>query len=140
MSGGKYDHTRNKEYGLRGQVGLDLNVIDHYCGQERSVKSLSGGETFIAALSLALGFSEEIQSTAGGIVLDTMYVDEGFGTLDEEALQQALKALNSLTQGNRLIGVISHVEELRRKLDKQVVVTKAEKSAVRGSTVEIRTE
>ena len=140
MSGGKYDLTRNKEYGLRGQVGLDLNVIDHYCGQERSVKSLSGGETFIAALSLALGFSEEIQSTAGGIVLDTMYVDEGFGTLDEEALQQALKALNSLTQGNRLIGVISHVEELRRKLDKQVVVTKAEKSAVRGSTVEIRTE
>lgn len=140
MSSGKYDLKRNQKYGLGKQVGLDLNVIDHYCGQERSVKSLSGGETFIAALSLALGFSEEIQNTAGGIALDTMYVDEGFGTLDEEALQQALKALNSLTQGNRLIGVISHVEELRRRLDKQVVVTKAEKSAIRGSTVEIRTE
>ncbi|MBP5301041.1 MAG: SMC family ATPase [Victivallales bacterium] len=140
MSGGKYDLKRNENYGLTGQVGLDLNVIDHYCGQERSVKSLSGGETFIAALSLALGFSEEIQATAGGIALDTMYVDEGFGTLDEEALQQALKALDGLTRGNRLIGVISHVEELRQKLGNQVVVTKAGRSSTRGSTVEIRTE
>ena len=114
-----------------------MNVIDHYCGMERSVKSLSGGETFIAALSLALGFSEEIQATAGGIVLDTLYVDEGFGTLDEEALQQALKALNGLTEGNRLIGIISHVEELRKNLEKQVVVTKAGKSSRRGSSVEI---
>ena len=115
-----------------------MNVIDHHVGLERSVKSLSGGETFIAALSLALGFSEEIQATAGGIVLDTMYVDEGFGSLDEEALQQALKALNGLTQGNRLIGIISHVQELRTKLDKQILVTKAGKSNRRGSVVEIR--
>ncbi len=138
MSNGKYDLKRREDYAGNGQVGLDLNVIDHYCGMERSVKSLSGGETFIAALSLALGFSEEIQATAGGITLDTMYVDEGFGTLDEEALQQALKALNSLTEGNRLIGVISHVEELRKNLEKQIVVTKAGKSSKRGSSVEIR--
>lgn len=138
MSNGKYDLKRSEMYAGAGQVGLELNVIDHYCGQERSVKSLSGGETFIAALSLALGFSEEIQATAGGIVLDTMYVDEGFGTLDEEALQQALAALNGLTEGNRLIGIISHVEELRKKLEKQIVVTKAGKGNVRGSSAEIR--
>ena len=138
MSNGKYDLKRRETYAGGGQAGLDLNVIDHYCGMERSVKSLSGGETFIAALSLALGFSEEIQATAGGIVLDTLYVDEGFGTLDEEALQQALKALNGLTEGNRLIGIISHVEELRKNLEKQVVVIKAGKSSKRGSSVEIR--
>ena len=138
MSNGKYDLKRRETYAGSSQAGLDLNVIDHYCGIERSVKSLSGGETFIAALSLALGFSEEIQATAGGIVLDTMYVDEGFGTLDEEALQQALKALNGLTEGNRLIGIISHVEELRKNLEKQVIVTKAGKSSKRGSSVEIR--
>ncbi len=138
MSNGKYDLKRRETYAGSAQAGLDLNVIDHYCGMERSVKSLSGGETFIAALSLALGFSEEIQATAGGIVLDTLYVDEGFGTLDEEALQQALKALNGLTEGNRLIGIISHVEELRKNLEKQVVVTKAGKSSKRGSSVEIR--
>ncbi len=138
MSNGKYDLKRRETYEGSAQTGLDLNVIDHYCGLERSVKSLSGGETFIAALSLALGFSEEIQATAGGIVLDTLYVDEGFGTLDEEALQQALKALNGLTEGNRLIGIISHVEELRKNLEKQVVVTKAGRSGKRGSSVEIR--
>ena len=138
MSNGKFDLKRRETYEGSAQAGLDLNVIDHYCGVERSVKSLSGGETFIAALSLALGFSEEIQATAGGIVLDTMYVDEGFGTLDEEALQQALKALNGLTEGNRLIGIISHVEELRKNLEKQIVVTKAGKSSKRGSSVEIK--
>ncbi len=139
MSNGKYDLKRRETYAGGAQAGLDLNVIDHYCGMERSVKSLSGGETFIAALSLALGFSEEIQATAGGIVLDTLYVDEGFGTLDEEALQQALKALNGLTEGNRLIGIISHVEELRKSLEKQIVVTKAGKGNKRGSAVEIHT-
>ena len=137
MSNGKFDLKRRETYEGNAQAGLDLNVIDHYCGVERSVKSLSGGETFIAALSLALGFSEEIQATAGGIVLDTLYVDEGFGTLDEEALQQALKVLNGLTEGNRMIGIISHVEELRKNLAKQIVVTKAGKSSKRGSSVDI---
>ena len=133
MSNGKYDLIRRKEYEGSGQTGLDLNVIDHYNGGERSVKSLSGGETFIAALSLALGFSEEIQASAGGVVVDTMYVDEGFGTLDDESLKDALNALNSLTEANRLIGIISHVEELRMRIDKQIVVTKAGKSTKHGS-------
>ncbi len=133
MSSGKYDLIRRKEYEGAGQAGLDLNVIDHYNGGERSVKSLSGGETFIAALSLALGFSEVIQASAGGVVVDTMFVDEGFGTLDDGSLKDALNALNSLTEANRLIGIISHVEELRMRIDKQIVVTKAGKSSRLGS-------
>lgn len=137
MSNGKYDLKRREEYDGKVQTGLELNVTDHYSGSERSVKTLSGGESFIASLSLALGFSEEIQHTAGGIVLDTMYVDEGFGTLDEDSLRQALKALDELTQGKRLIGIISHVEELRTRLEKQVVVTKAGKNSHRGSSARI---
>ena len=109
-------------------------MIDHYNGSQRSVKSLSGGESFKASLSLALGLSDEIQSAAGGIRLDTMFVDEGFGSLDEESLQQAIRALSGLTEGNRLVGIISHVAELKEKIEKQIVVTK-DKSG--GSRVEI---
>ena len=87
------------------------------------MRSLSGGEQFKASLSLALGLSDEIQESAGGIQLDTMFVDEGFGSLDESSLQQALKALNELTEGNRLIGIISHVADLK-KIDRQIIVTK----------------
>ena len=87
------------------------------------MRSLSGGEQFKASLSLALGLSDEIQESAGGIQLDTMFVDEGFGSLDENSLQQALKALNELTEGNRLIGIISHVADLK-KIDRQIIVTK----------------
>ena len=133
MSGEKYDLVRAESgENKRSQSGLDLNVIDHYNGSLRSVKSLSGGESFIASLSLALGLSEEIQSSAGGIRLDTMFVDEGFGSLDEETLEQAMRALNSLTEGNRLIGIISHVSELSTRIEKQVLVRK-EKSG--GSRV-----
>ena len=85
---------------------------------------MSGGESFKASLSLALGLSDEIQSLAGGIQLDTMFVDEGFGSLDEESLQQAMRALADLTEGNRLVGIISHVSELKEKIDKQIIVTK----------------
>ena len=135
MSGGKYDLKRRETAAdFRTQSGLDLDVIDHYNGSVRSVKSLSGGESFIASLSLALGLSEEIQMSAGGIRLDTMFVDEGFGSLDEDTLQQAMRALHSLTEGNRLIGIISHVSELRREIDKQIVVKK-EKTG--GSMVHI---
>ncbi len=125
MSGGQYELKRRKEAeNNRSQSGLELDVIDHYNGTERSVKTLSGGESFKASLSLALGLSDEIQSSAGGIRLDTMFVDEGFGSLDDESLAQAIKALSSLAEGNRLVGIISHVNELKDKIDKQIVVKK----------------
>lgn len=98
---------------------MELCVIDHYNGTKRSVKTLSGGESFQASLSLALGLSDEIQSYAGGIRMDSMFVDEGFGSLDEDALEQALKALLQLTEGNRLVGIISHVSELKDQIDKK---------------------
>ena len=125
MSGGQYELKRSTEAeNNQKQSGLDLSVIDHYNGSERSVKTLSGGESFKASLSLALGLSDEIQSSAGGIRLDTMFVDEGFGSLDEESLRQAINTLSGLTEGNRLVGIISHVSELKLKIDKQLVVTK----------------
>ena len=135
MTDGQYDLVRRKEaLNNKGQSGLDLNVIDHYNGSERSVKSLSGGESFKASLALALGLADEIQSSAGGIKLDTMFVDEGFGSLDEESLAAAMKALTSLADGNRLVGIISHVGELKQKIDKQIIV---KKDKVGGSYAEI---
>lgn len=125
MSGGQYELVRRKTADSIGKKsGLELDVIDHYNGSVRSVKTLSGGESFKASLSLALGLSDEIQSYAGGIQLDTMFVDEGFGSLDEESLHQAINALYSLSEGNRLVGIISHVAELKEKIDKQLIVTK----------------
>ena len=125
MSGGQYELKRRKgAENNRSQSGLELDVIDHYNGTERSVKTLSGGESFKASLSLALGLSDEIQSSAGGIKLDTMFVDEGFGSLDDESLNQAMRALQNLTEGNRLVGIISHVTELKERIDKQIVVIK----------------
>ena len=135
MTNAQYElKRRTSAQGFRSQTGLELDVIDHYNSTERSVKTLSGGESFMAALSLALGLSDEIQSSAGGIRLDTMFVDEGFGSLDEQSLQQAIQALAGLTESNRLVGIISHVSELKEKIDKQIVVTK-EKSG--GSSISI---
>ena len=125
MSGGQYELVRKKEPGKgSAQSGLDLNVIDHNNGSERSVKTLSGGESFMASLSLALGLSDEVQSSAGGIHVDTMFVDEGFGSLDPDSLDMAYKALAGLTESNRLVGIISHVADLKSRIDKQIVVTK----------------
>ncbi|MBO4835362.1 MAG: SMC family ATPase [Lachnospiraceae bacterium] len=127
MTDGQYELKRRKEAtGYRSQSGLELDVIDHHNGSERSVATLSGGESFKASLALALGLSDEIQSQAGGIRLDTMFVDEGFGTLDEESLRQALRALMNLTESNRLVGIISHVNELKEKIDRQIIVTKGQ--------------
>jgi len=135
MTGGQYDLIRRKEaVSKMGQSGLDLDVIDHYNGTERSVKSLSGGESFKASLALALGLSDEIQSSAGGIQLDTMFIDEGFGSLDEDSLSQAMNALASLASSNKLIGIISHVGELKQKIDKQIIV---KKDKTGGSRAEI---
>ncbi len=136
MTDGQYELIRRQvAENNRSQSGLELDVIDHYNGTQRSVKTLSGGESFKASLSLALGLSDEVQSSAGGIRLDTMFVDEGFGSLDEESLHQAIRTLAGLSEGNRLVGIISHVGELKEKIDRQILVTK-EKSG--GSQVEIR--
>lgn len=125
MSNAQFELMRRKENSSQGQGGLELDVIDHHNSTTRSVNTLSGGESFLASLSLALGLSDVIQSSAAkGIRLDTMFVDEGFGSLDEETLQQAMKALAGLTEGNRLVGVISHVGELKERIDKQIVITK----------------
>ncbi len=125
MSGGQYEMKRRQDaVNKRSQTGLEIDIIDHYNGSIRSVNTLSGGESFKASLSLALGLSDEIQASAGGIRLDTMFVDEGFGSLDDESLNQAMNALKGLTEGNRLVGIISHVNELKERIDKQISVTK----------------
>jgi len=124
MSGGQYDlKRRRKAESMRSQSGLELDIIDHVNGTERSVNTLSGGEAFLASLALALGLSDEVQMSTG-IKLDTLFVDEGFGSLDSEALSKAYSTLAGLTEGNRLVGIISHVAELKERIDKQIVVTK----------------
>lgn len=125
MTNNQYELKRRGEAeNNRSQSGLELDVIDHYNGTSRSVKTLSGGESFKASLALSLGLSEEIQSSAGGIKLDTMFVDEGFGSLDGASLSQAIRALSDLSEGNRLVGIISHVAELKDKIERQIVVKK----------------
>ncbi|MBD5080640.1 MAG: SMC family ATPase [Ruminococcaceae bacterium] len=139
MSGGQYELKRCTESGnKRTQMGLDLNIIDHDdngATTERNVKTLSGGESFMAALALALGLSDEIQRSAGGIRLDTLFVDEGFGSLDSESLNNALGALIEASNGERLVGIISHVEELKNRIDKQINITKDKNAG--GSRAEI---
>lgn len=125
MSDGQYELVRRSDAEtLKKNEGLALDVIDHFNGSSRSVSTLSGGESFMASLCLALGLSDEIQSSNGGIKLDTMFVDEGFGSLDGEALDRALSALTSLSQGNRLVGIISHVDALCDRIDNKIVITK----------------
>ena len=124
MSGGQYDLKRRRTAAnMRGQSGLELDIVDHINTTERSVNTLSGGEAFLASLALALGLSDEVQMSTG-IRLDTMFVDEGFGSLDSEALSKAYATLAGLTEGNRLVGIISHVSELKERIDRQIVVTK----------------
>lgn len=135
MTSGQYELVRKKEASnQRSQSGLELDIKDYYNGSLRSVQTLSGGETFMASLALALGLSDEIQMGTGGIKLDTMFVDEGFGSLDEEMLSKAIEVLSGLTEGNRLVGIISHIKELEQRIDKQIVVTK---DMAGGSKVEI---
>ena len=138
MTNGQYELLRRKQSGQnQSQTGLDLDVLDHYNGSTRSVKSLSGGESFKASLALALGLSDEIQCSAGGIELDTMFIDEGFGSLDDDSLESAIKVLVGMTGTDRLVGIISHVEKLKEKIDKKIVVRKSRRSETLGSTLEI---
>ena len=109
----------------RRNAGLELGVIDHFNGSVRSVNTLSGGESFKASLALALGLADLIQAQSGGIQLDTMFVDEGFGSLDEESLRMAMNTLAGLSDGRRLVGIISHVAELKERIEKQIIVTKS---------------
>ncbi len=134
MTGGQYELRRCDDAGSgNAQSGLELDIIDHYNGSRRSVKSLSGGESFKASLSLALGLSDEIQSTAGGVKLDTMFIDEGFGSLDDESLEQAMKALVSLADSHRLVGIISHVSALKSRIDRRITVTKTQVGGSRAA-------
>lgn len=125
MAGGRYELLR-RETALdnRSQSGLEIDVLDHYTGKARSAKSLSGGESFKASLSLALGLSDVIQSHAGGVEMDTLFIDEGFGSLDAQSLEQAIRTLQELTQNRRLVGIISHVAELQERIDQKIVVQK----------------
>lgn len=126
MSNSQYALMRKVDpTNLRSTAGLELEVMDFYTGKARSIKSLSGGESFKAALSLALGLSDVIQSFAGGVQVDTMFVDEGFGSLDSDSLEQAVETLNSLTTGERLVGIISHVNELKERIDKKIIIEKS---------------
>ena len=126
MTDGQYEMERRKKADSKQrQAGLDIDVIDYHSKKSsRSISTLSGGESFKASLSLALGLADEVQSSAGGVRLDTMFVDEGFGTLDDESLNNAIKVLNDLSEGNRLVGIISHVKELESRIDKKIVITK----------------
>ena len=127
MSSGQYELKRQEQSkNQKEKAGLDLNVIDHYNGTERSVKTLSGGESFQASLSLALGLSDEIQACAGGIRLDSMFVDEGFGSLDDASRDRAIQILKELAGEKGLVGIISHVNELKEQIDWKLNITKTE--------------
>lgn len=135
MSGGQYDlKRREKADNKQSLSGLELDIIDHINTTERSVNTLSGGEAFLASLALALGLSDEVQMSTG-IHLDTLFVDEGFGSLDSEALSKAYNTLAGLTEGNRLVGIISHVAELKEKIDKQIVVKKEKTGESRAEII-----
>lgn len=124
MTSGRYSMHRKKDRAKgNAQSGLELLVFDQYTGQERHVKTLSGGESFKAALSLALGLADVVQNYAGGVSLETMFIDEGFGTLDPESLDQAIEALIDIQSSGRLVGIISHVPELRERIDARLIVT-----------------
>ncbi len=134
MTDGRYVLLRREAASdLRARFGLDIDVLDHYTGKIRGVKSLSGGESFKASLALALGLSDVVQSRSGGVRIETMFVDEGFGSLDDESRRQAVEALADLARGDRLVGIISHIAELREQIDRQVVVTRG----MAGSTVRV---
>ena len=127
MSGGRYRFQNREKNTLDGRIrvaGLDLEILDDYTGTARAVETLSGGESFLASLSLALGLAAVVQNNSGGIKLDTIFIDEGFGTLDTETLDFAMKTLIELQKGGRLVGIISHVEEVKNLMPVRLEVFK----------------
>ncbi|MCL1792878.1 MAG: SMC family ATPase [Oscillospiraceae bacterium] len=135
MSGMQFELKRRDFGAGGGKSGLDLNVVDHHNGSERDAKTLSGGESFMASLALALGLSDEIQGSSGGIRLDSMFVDEGFDTLDETKLSQCIQALTGISQANRLVGIISHVAGLDEKIERKIAVTKEANGSSRAKII-----
>ena len=133
MSNGHYQLARNVEGERRGKGGLSLDVVDYATGKRRPVSSLSGGESFEASLALALGLSDYAQQRAGGMHLDTVFIDEGFGSLDPDALEQVMRVLSDLASGDCLVAIISHVEELEKRIEQRVEV----KASPEGSSVKV---
>lgn len=135
MDAGRYllEHSDARVAGS-GRSGLDLRVLDQWTGRVRATSSLSGGESFMVALALALGLADAVREESGGVDLGTLFVDEGFGSLDDESLEQVLGVLDGLREGGRAVGVVSHVGDLRSRISHQVVVTKS----AAGSTVDVR--
>ena len=132
MTNGRYELARGTEARSKtSQSGLDIDVADAYTGKSRDAGTLSGGEAFKASLALALGLSDVVQAHAGGIQLDAMFIDEGFGSLDQESLQLAVKTLTELTGGGKLVGIISHVDDLKESIDRKIVVERG----MTGSTL-----
>lgn len=126
MTNGRYEmHRRRDQNKGSAQSGLDIDVLDNYTGRERPAKTLSGGESFKASLALALGLADVVQAHAGGVSLDTMFIDEGFGTLDPESLDGAIRCLVDLQRSGRLVGIISHVPELKETIDAWLLVDSA---------------
>jgi len=135
MGGGRYVLEHSDELAARGaRSGLGLRVLDQWTGRVRDTATLSGGESFMASLALALGLADAVREEAGGLDLGTLFIDEGFGSLDDDSLEQVLTVLDSLRDGGRAVGVVSHVGDLRARVTHQAVVSKTEN----GSTVEVR--
>jgi len=123
MTSGRYKLAITEErQRSNAKGGLDLEVYDNYTGKSRHVRTLSGGESFKASLSMALGLADIVQSYAGGVQLDTMFIDEGFGTLDQESLDSAISCLIDLQKTGRLVGIISHVQELKERVETRLEV------------------
>ena len=133
MTSYQFELRRAETKSGNAQTGLDLDVFDSYTGKTRSVSSLSGGESFKAALALSLGLSDIVQQQTGGIQIETMFIDEGFGSLDNESLEQTMKILQELSCNQTLIGIISHVDILREQIEKKIIVTKTQT----GSKLEV---
>lgn len=126
MTGGRYELRRQMEAeNKRSKTGLGLDVVDHYSGTLRNVRTLSGGEAFKASLALALGLADETESASGGVRIEAMFIDEGFGSLDAASLDSAIDTLNRLTDGTRLCGIISHVDALKERIERQIQVKRS---------------